>query len=88
MLCVEGAFVGAHREDLVGLIRNIEERERIAHPLKRIMEVSEQEGRILVTTTDPRLARNLGDAVHHAYGGEIEYQYTEEGNVLRVEWRR
>ena len=38
-----GAFPRDHREEVLGLARNIEERERREHPLKRIMGVVEEE---------------------------------------------
>ncbi len=87
-LTLRGGFLGEHADELVALSRNIEEREKTQHPLKRIMGVAREEDEILITTTDPRLARNIGDAVHSAYKGELDYQYTEEGNVLRATWER
>lgn len=87
-LRVHGEFVGPHHHELVGLARNVEEREKGQHPLKRIMAVSETEGGFVVTTTDAGLARNIGDALQRAYEGELDYQYTEEGSILRVTWSR
>ena len=87
-LTLGGSFPREHREELLGLSRNVEQREKADHPLKRIMEIKDPDGSILITTTDPGLARNIGDAIAHAYEGELDYQYTEEGNVLRVTWVR
>jgi hypothetical protein len=39
-----------------------------------------------VTTTDIHLARGMGEALHHAYQGELEYHYNPEQNLLRVIW--
>ena len=63
----------------LGLLRNVEEREAKAHTLKRIMSVEEQGETVTVNTTHPGLARSLGDALHHAYGGALDYHYPEEG---------
>jgi hypothetical protein len=43
---------------------------------------------VLVTTTDAHLARRMGDALHDAYKGELEYHYNPEDNLLRVLWSR
>lgn len=84
-----GEFVGAHRDEIIGLARNVEEREKGEHPLKRLMGIEDDEdGGVAITTTDPDLARAIGEAVHRAYEGELDYQYTEEGSVLRVRWER
>lgn len=52
------------------------------------MSLEEQDDGILVTTTTMETARAIGDAVHHAYKGELNYQFTDETNILRVDWRR
>jgi hypothetical protein len=88
ILTLEGEFHLAHRVEILGLLRNIEEREVKSHALKRILNVEEEGEIVTVNTAHPGLARSLGDALHHAYGGELDYRYPEEGGVLRVHWSR
>jgi len=89
VVVAEGDFAASHRQEIVGLVRNLEEREKREHPLKRIMRVSEPEGpEIEIATTDAHLARGIGEALHHAYQGNLDYHYTDEENLLRVHWRR
>lgn len=88
ILSLEGEFHLAHRAEVLGLIRNIEAREAKNHALKRIMTVEEEGQTLTVNTAHPGLARSLGDALHHAYRGELDYHYPEEGGVLRVRWSR
>jgi hypothetical protein len=85
-LRIQGDFMRQHRDEVMNLVHNIEKREKTEHPLKRIMAITEQGGEVLVTTTDINLARNIGDALHHAYQGKLEYHYNAEQNLLRVEW--
>lgn len=85
---LEGGFLPEHRDEILGLVRNIEERERAQHPLKRIMQIRDEGGGLLVTTTDLHLARAIGDAVHRAYEGEVDYAYEKGESVLRVRWTR
>ena len=33
-------------------------------------------------------AIDFGEALHHAYQGELEYHYNEKENLLRVVWAR
>ena len=42
----------------------------------------------MVTTTDIHLARGIGEALEHAYQGELEFHYNEGENLLRVHWAR
>ena len=85
---VGGPYFAAHRDELVHLMRNREEKEKAEHPLARIMTVEDENGGLLVTTTDMHLARDLGEALHHAHQGELEFHYNEGENLLRVHWQR
>lgn len=87
-LTLAGEGFQAHREEIMHLVHNHEQRERAEHPLQRIMGVEEHDGEVLVTTTDIHLARGIGEAVHHAYQGELEFHYNPEQNLLRVHWVR
>jgi hypothetical protein len=89
LVVLEGDFADAHLEEIRGLAHNLEERERKEHPLKRIMRLGAREGGgFEIATTDAHLARGIGEALHHAYQGELDYRFTEAENVLRVRWSR
>ncbi len=83
-----GPFQKQHRDEILHLARNVEKREKKNHPLRRIMSLDEQGNDVLITTTTMGMARAIGDAVHHAYKGELCYRYTEEADILRVAWKR
>ncbi len=83
---LQGEFFHAHRDEIMRLVHNEEKRARAEHPLKRIMAVEEKDAATLVTTTDIHLARGIGEALHHAYQGELQYHYNPEENLLRVSW--
>ena len=83
---LQGEFFRTHRDEIMQLVHNQEKRVRVEHPLKRIMAVEEKDGAALITTTDIHLARGIGEALHHAYQGELQYHYNPEENLLRVSW--
>ncbi|MHB1352433.1 MAG: BCAM0308 family protein [Thiobacillus sp.] len=85
---IGGPFFQQHREELLNLIRNEEARAKAEHPLKRIMKIEDEADGLLVTTTEIHLARGIGEALHHAYQGELELHYNENENLLRVVWER
>ena len=72
----------------MNLIHNYEQHEKTEHPLKRIMGTEEQAEGTVISFTDAHLARGIGEAIHHAYEGDIDYQYTKEDIMLRVTWAR
>ena len=85
---LDGDFFAQHREEIINLARQVEQREKAEHPLQRIMNIADEAGGALVTTTDNHLARGIGEAVGHAYQGELDYQYNTDENLLRVHWKR
>lgn len=87
-LTLQGDFFHAHRDEVVSLIHNIEKKEKAEHPLKRIMAIEEKNDEALITTTDIHLARGIGEAIHHAYQGDLEFHYNPAENLLRVNWSR
>ena len=85
---IDGDFFDAHHAEIVELVRNVEKRQKSEHPLQRIMHVAEKDGGVLVTTTDIHLAHGIGQALTHAYKGELESHYNEGEKLLRVTWNR
>lgn len=85
-ITLQGEFFLAHHDEIMNLVRNEEKREHSEHPLKRIMAVEVNGDVTQVTTTDIHLARGIGEALHHAYKGELNYHYNPEENLLRVSW--
>lgn len=87
-LTLTGGFVKEHKDEILHLARNQEELEKGEHPLHRIMDIEEEPGRIVVSTTDIHLPRRIGEALHKAYEGELDFRYEEEAYFLRVNWTR
>lgn len=85
---LSGAFLKAHRAEILGVVRNEGERMRHEHPMDRIMEVKESDDVVEVTTTDIHLARRIGDALEDAYDGNLDFHYNEQEYLLRVHWER
>lgn len=87
-LTISGGFFADHKEDLMNLVHNIERRQKQEHPLQRIMDLEEQADGLVITFTDAHLTRGVGEALHKAYEGELNFQYTNEDIMLRVSWKR
>ena len=89
VLLLTGEFVAKHRDEILGLARNEEAHVKAEHPLARIIKIEDQteppEG-VVITTTDPHLARRIGEALHHAYHGTFTCRYEEDEDLLRANW--
>ena len=85
---LKGEFQESHRDEIIGLVKNEEAREKEEHPLNRIMKIEENGKMLVVQTTDIHLPRRIGVALHNAWGGELDLQYEEEEYFIRVTWQR
>jgi len=88
-LTMSGPFFAEHRNEIVRLVLNTEARAREQHPLERIIGMQDEaEDRTVVTFTDSHLTHGVGEALRHAYRGELDSRYTDEDDLLRVSWNR
>lgn len=87
-VAIEGPFALAHREEIMSLIRHLEQHEKAEHPQNRIMAIEEEGRNLMVTTTDIHIARAIGDALEDAYKGDLDFHYNKDDYLLRVRWHR
>ena len=85
---IEGPFFQGHRDEVTSLLQHHESHAKAEHPQERIIAIEDTPDGALVTTTDIHLARNLGEALHDAYQGELEFHYNDAEKLLRVHWWR
>jgi hypothetical protein len=87
-LTLSGPFLTSHRDEIVQLLRNEEERESAEHPLQRIIDITEQGDKTIVTTTDLKIAERLGQALERAYQGSLDVKFAPHEYRVRIAWTR
>lgn len=87
-LTLEGDFFRQHRTEVMQRVESFVAHERAEHPLGRVMASEERGGGVLVTTTDTHLARGIGEALQHAFKGQLRFNHERGQTLLRVHWRR
>ena len=88
VLKLTGAFITDHKVEILNLIHNQSGKAQAVNPLERIMDMQSNGGEITITTTNEKLAQRIGRALHKAYSGTVEYQFSEDTKLARVNWRR
>ncbi len=89
IVTLKGDFVLPHKQDLINLIKNEEERARGFNPLERVMSIKENgHGSIVISTTNEKLAQRLGRAIKKAFHGEVSYHWSHDNKLARVDWER
>ena len=85
---LSGEFFTSNEQQILHRVQNQAAHEKPWHPLQRIMSIEKLGNDTLITTTDLHLARGIGESLHLAYQGELEYHYNPEEKLLRVIWSR
>ena len=85
---LQGRFYDTHANEIVALLQHEEAQARAEHPLERFMSLERTDHKTVIRTTGVHLARRLGDAIHHAYQGQLDIQYAPDEFLVRIYWTR
>ncbi|KHF24821.1 BCAM0308 family protein [Solemya velum gill symbiont] len=89
ILTLKGDFFEEHRGEIMRMVHHHIEDQMELHPMKRLMGVVEEDNENSVLLfTDTHLPRSVGEAVEHAFKGELDIHYTKESGIVRVYWQR
>ncbi|MBI3911613.1 MAG: ATPase [Armatimonadetes bacterium] len=83
-----GPFWRQHWHEIIGLIRNEAAQARQENPTSHLIDIRERDDTLEVTTTNEFLGRRLGEALHNAYKGDVEYTFSRDNKLVRVRWQR
>jgi hypothetical protein len=85
ILVLDGSL-DRRRGELLGLVRNVEERERSLHPLERVMVLRERRDGLYVETTGVHLARRIADALRRSFHIAAALDFARGEELVRVRW--
>lgn len=88
VLKITGDFFWKHEDEILNLIRNESNKAQTINPLERIMSIESDKGEIEITTTNEKLVQRIGKALQKAYSGHVEYKWSEDTKLARVNWHR
>ena len=87
-LVLNGEFFRQHRDEIMNLVQNKVASQEKEHPLKRLMNIEEQDDGIALAFTDVHLPRGVGEALQRAYNGDLDIRFPKDGGIVRVYWKR
>ena len=88
VVTLRGKFLQTHRDEILSIVRNEERRARETNPLERIMGIRDGDESVEILTTDEKLAQRIGREIRKAYRGTVSYKWSEDANLVRVNWSR
>jgi NMD protein affecting ribosome stability and mRNA decay len=88
VVLLRGGYLREHRDEILKLVRNEEKRAIGTNPMERIISITEENGKMEIATTDEKLAQRIGRELRKACRGTLEYKWSEDSKLLRVNWMR
>lgn len=88
VVTILGEFFTQHQQEIMGLIHNIEAKEKSEHPLQRIMSLTQNDNGITLSLTDFHLTHAIVEALKKAYQGDADEHFVEKDGVMRIIWTR
>ena len=85
---MKGGFFAEHRNEILNLVQNVEQKEKTRHPMERIMAIEDVPGGACITTTGIHIARGIGSALASAYRGNLTVNYLDAEACVRISWIR
>lgn len=85
---INGKFYTLHRDNIMNMIKNLENQEKKERPLERIIKIAVEQNQTVVTTTGIHIARRIGEALSKAFKGNLSFHYADEDKSIRVNWER
>ena len=87
-LVFSGGFLRKHREEIESTIRRAADSETREHPMNRLIDLRWHRGQLTGRTTDVHTPRRIGQAVQHAFQGDLSLDYAPAETFVRVGWHR
>jgi len=85
---IKGIFFLQHSTDILNLVKNTARLEKTERPLERIISITENKEKTVITTTGIHIARRIGEALSHSYQGNFNFKYADGEKSIRVFWER
>jgi NMD protein affecting ribosome stability and mRNA decay len=90
VLVLGGDYFRNHREEIMRLVRHVEEKEKSEHPLERIIDIEQSSNGLdtVITFTGIHLAKGTGESLQHAHHGHLDITFAERDDRILVSWHR
>jgi hypothetical protein len=85
---LSGDFLASHKQEVVNLVRGVENRQVKGNPLDRIISIKQDGGQLTITATKKELAVAIGKELRRAFKGSLKIRWARDEDFVRIEWER
>ncbi len=88
IVTLTGSYLWEHEAEIQQILKNEESKAFARNPQERIIRMTKGDGRLIIETTEEKLAEHLGRVLHRSHRGELKINWTGNPEICRVSWER
>ena len=88
VLTLSGSYLWKHEDEIQRILKNEEQKALAKNPFERVIRSLREKDKLVIETTDKKLAEHLGRVLHKAHKGELHISWTGVPDICRVHWER
>jgi hypothetical protein len=88
VLTLSGSYLWKHEDEIQRILKNEEQKAQAKNPFERVIRSLREKDKLVIETTDKKLAEHLGRVLHKAHKGELHISWTGVPDICRVHWER
>jgi NMD protein affecting ribosome stability and mRNA decay len=88
IVTLRGDYLWEHEKEIRNILSNEAERVMAKNPASRIMQMTRQDGSMVIETTEQKLAEHLGRTLNRAHHGDLQVNWSSSPRICRVSWER
>ncbi|PLX88525.1 MAG: hypothetical protein C0619_12545 [Desulfuromonas sp.] len=88
IVTLSGSYLWEHEREIRRILKNEERKAQAKNPFERIIRRQRQGDKMVIETTEKKLAEHLGRVLHKSHQGVLDISWSGDPDVCRVTWER
>ena len=88
IVTLSGSYLWKHEDEIKRILKNEEHKAIAKNPFERIIRRHQEDGKLVIETTEKKLAEHLGRVLHKSHQGELNISWSGDPDICRVSWER
>lgn len=88
IVTLSGSYLWEHETEIRRILMNEENKALAKNPFERIIRKHRDGNKLVIETTEKKLAEHLGRVLHKSHQGDLNITWSGNPDVCRVSWER
>lgn len=88
IVTLSGSYLWEHEAEIRCILQNEEDKALSKNPFERVIRRHREGDKLVIETTERKLAEHLGRVLHKSHQGHLDISWTGDPDICRVNWQR